>query len=112
MEFSFGWAKEDVVRLVESGVKSFIPGRWLGLVTDWSKTGVRYVLWQKWCGCPKIHPGWWSYVRVVSSAPLQNLSTIQLKGKGCQDLLVLVDHKLLIGLLENGGKFSTPVWKC
>ena len=57
MEVAFGKAKEEIVKLVETGVRSFQPGNWLCLVTDWSRTGVGYVLWQKRCSCPKVHPG-------------------------------------------------------
>ena len=57
LELAFGKAKEEIVWLVARGVKSFRPGNWLCLVTDWSRTGIGYVLWQNRCRYQKVHPG-------------------------------------------------------
>ena len=51
MEKAFVVAKAEIVRLVENCVRCFVPGKDLALVTDWSRTGVSYCLWQKKCSC-------------------------------------------------------------
>merc|ERR1712082_427555 len=45
LQLSFERAKKEIVGLVASGVKSFVLGNWLCLVTDWSRTGMGYILW-------------------------------------------------------------------
>ncbi len=45
MELAFVRAKQEISSLVVNGVKSFVLGSWLCLVTDWSRTGIGYVLW-------------------------------------------------------------------
>ena len=131
LEIAFGKAKEEIVQLVARGVKSFRPGNCLCLVTDWSRIGVGYVLWQKRCQCQKVHPGCckdgWVVICVGSRFctpaeskyhPIEGelLGVVWALDKtsyytlGCQDLLILVDHKPLIGLLENRelGDISNP----
>ena len=56
LQVAFTTARAQIVKLVEKGVMVFVAGQWLCLVTDWSKTGIGYVLWQcKW-KCARIHP--------------------------------------------------------
>ena len=57
LQSSFDSAKSEIVSLVEKGVQSFTLGAWTCLITDWSRTGVGYVLWQKRCSCVEIRPG-------------------------------------------------------
>ena len=70
LQDAFEQAREEIVKLVESGVRYFRLGRWLALVTDWSKTGIGFVLWQKRCSCRSIHPaccqGGWVVIMVGS----------------------------------------------
>ena len=47
LQSAFDRARSEIVRLVVDGVKSFQLGKWLCLVTDWSRRGIGYVLWQK-----------------------------------------------------------------
>ena len=54
LQESFEQAKEEIVKLVESGVRCFRLGKWLALVTNWNKTVLGFVLWQKRCNCPKF----------------------------------------------------------
>ena len=101
------------------------------LITDWSKVGVGFVLWQKRCGCKTIHPscckGGWAVVCVGSRyctgaesryAPIEGelmgvvwaLHRTSHYTLGCEKLLVLVDHKPLLGLLEKRelGEIENP----
>ena len=56
LQKAFDVAREEIVELVRRGVKSFQLRAWTCLVTDWSRSGIGYVLWQKRCGCEQIHP--------------------------------------------------------
>merc|ERR1712082_346845 len=113
-------AREEIVALVRRGVKSFRLGAHTCLIKDWSKQGVGYVLWQKHCKCSTIHPtccktGWAMIIccsRYCTPAetryhPIEGelLAVVWALEKtkqytlGCERLLVLVDHKPLLGLL-------------
>lgn len=120
LQHAFQTAKEEIVKIASKGVKSFTIGAHTCLITDWSRTGIGFVLWQKRCTCAKIHPscfknGWQIITcgsRFFTAAEeryhpiegelltvawaLQKTSYFIL---GCQKLLILVDHKPLIGLL-------------
>ena len=109
----FNRARSEIVKLVVDGVKSFQLRKWLCLVTDWSRQGIGYVLWQKRCKCTEIKPtccqGGLVVVAVGSRFctpaesryaliegellglvwALQKMSHYTL---GCPWLLVLVDH--------------------
>ena len=56
LQTAFDVAKEEICNLVVAGVRAFVIGAYLCLITDWSRTGVGYVLWQKGCNCKTIHP--------------------------------------------------------
>lgn len=120
LQTAFEHAKTEIVELVKSGVKSFEVGAWTCLVTDWSRKGVGFVLWQKQCRCERIHPtccrGGWAMVMCKSrfctpaearyypiEGELLGLAWSLEKTKyytlGSENLLLLVDHKPLIGLL-------------
>ena len=120
LQSSFEVAREEIVTLVKKGVQSFVIGAHTCLVTDWSKSGVGFVLWQKRCGCSKIHPtccptGWVMILcgsRYCTPAesryhPIEgellgvawSLEKTRLYTLGCEKLLILVDHKPLLGLL-------------
>ena len=95
-------------------------GRRTCLITDWSRKGVGFVLWQKQCKCAKVHPtccptGWVlilcgsRYCTPAESRyhPIEGellavawaLEKSKQYTLGCEDLLILVDHKPLLGLL-------------
>ena len=57
LQQAFETAKTEIVNLVVKGVKSFKLGEWICLVTDWSKQGIGYVLWQKRCRCSEVKLG-------------------------------------------------------
>lgn len=103
---------------------AFVKGRWLCLVTDWRRIRIGYVLWQKGCKCQQIHPsccqGGWVIIMVGSRFCMPTESQYALiEGEllgvtwalaktahytfGCPQLLVLVDHKPLLGLLTYRG---------
>ena len=131
LQESFETAKKEIVKLVEHGVKSFATDQWICLITDWSKHGIGYAMWQKRCTCTKIHPtccptGW----VIISCAsrfctaaesryhPIEGellgvtwaLQKSAYYTLGAKKLLVLVDHKPLLGLLTKGevGAIENP----
>lgn len=55
LQLAFDTAKSEIVNLVLKGVKTFQTNAWTCIVSDWSRTGVGYALWQKRCQCQKIH---------------------------------------------------------
>lgn len=122
LQDAFDRAKVEIVELVKQGVKSFKLGAWTCVVTDWSRRGIGYVLWQKRCACSKIHPtccaGGWEMVlcgaRFCTPAesryhPIEGellgvawaLEKTRQYTLGCEKLLILVDHKPLVGLLTS-----------
>ena len=54
----FAASKDEIVKLVQDGVKSFESSQPTCLATDWSKAGIRFTLTQKHCTCqPPYRPG-------------------------------------------------------
>lgn len=124
MQSAFEIARNEIVNLVEHGMVAFMKGRWLCLITDRSPTSIGFVLWQNKCSCQKIHPtccqGGWDVLMVGSRfcspaesryAPIEGellgitwtLAKTSHYTLGCSKLLVLVDHKLLLGFLKKRG---------
>lgn len=120
LQNSFESARKKIGCLVQEGVKSFRLVAHTCLVTDWSNLGLGYVLWQKRCSCTNIHlsccnTGWAVILcrsRYCTPAetcyhPIEGellgvawaLSKTRQYTLGCSNLLILVDHKPLIGLL-------------
>ena len=120
LQTSLELAKTEIVKPVAKGVTSYKLDSWTCLVTDWSKTGIGYVMWQKHCACSTIHPtcceGGWSMItcglRFCTAAetryhPIEGellrvtwaLEKTAYYTLGSDKLLVLVDHKPLLGLL-------------
>ena len=67
----FKKTRVTVTELVKDGVKHFELGRATMLTTDWSKTGIGYVLQQKHCSCtmekaPHCGPDHWKTILVGS----------------------------------------------
>merc|ERR1712155_261027 len=122
LEEKFNLAKEEIVKAVTDGVRFFDVKRQTCLATDWSKEGIGFFLLQKWCQCPEIHPrcctdGWKlvlaggrftkpaeSRYSPVEGELLAVVDALQ-KAKhfllGCSKLVVAVDHKPLLGLLND-----------
>ena len=122
LENSFVEAKKMIVEAVKEGVKYFEMGRITCLATDWSRKGMGFFLMQKWCNCSNIHPrccltGWklvlaggrfttpsesrYSSVEGEMLAVVDSLHKARHFVLGCRDLVVAVDHKPLLGLLDN-----------
>ena len=120
LQEAFEKSKEEIIKAVEDGVKTFDMSKITCLATDWSKTGLGFCLLQKNCNCKEITPiccsTGWSLVfagsRFTSGAesrysPVEGeaLSVVWSLEKakhfilGCPTLYVAVDHKPLLGLL-------------
>ena len=84
LQSAFTTAKQEIANLLTKGVQSFQLGAQTCIVTDWSKTAVGYVMWQKRCSCTKIHPtccsGGWALISCGSrfyTAAEQNYHPIE-----------------------------------
>ena len=120
LDVAFNRSKTLIVEAIKEGVQIFDPTRRTALMTDWSKTGIGFWLLQMHCECQKQSPGCcedgWRITlagsRFLSSAeknyaPIEgealgvawSLEQTRYFTMGCDDLLVVVDHKPLIKLL-------------
>ena len=123
MQDSFDRSKEQIVAAVENGIKIYDPSRTTALCTDWSKTGLGFMLLQKECDCsnvtPVCCPGGWTLIyagsRFTSSAesryaPVEgeclaaawSLDKTKYFTLGAPDLVLAVDHKPLLKILGAG----------
>ena len=117
LEEAFEASKQEIVRQVEAGVRSFDTSLPTCLATDWSKMGMGYWLCQKHCACPDRTPGCcqtgWQTVYMGSRfcstaeqayAPIEGeaLAAAWAARKcrhfllGLPDFLLALDHKPLI----------------
>ena len=122
MEEKFILAKEKIVETVVEGVKHFDTDRWTCLATDWSKEGIGFFLLQKYCSCEEITPnccndGWklvlaggrftkpsesrYSPVEGECLAVVDALQKARHFLLGCKRLVIAVDHKPLLGILND-----------
>ena len=122
LEQGFRLAKEKIIEAVTNGVRHFEVGRETCLATDWSKQGIGFFLMQKWCQCEKLHPsccpqGWklvlpgGRFTKPAESrySPIEGellaVTDILYKARhfvlGCDKLTVAVDHKPLLGILND-----------
>ena len=122
LEQTFQLAKEEIINSVTEGVKHFEVDRWTCLATDWSRQGIGFFLMQKWCSCSNLHPkccndGWklvlagGRFTRPAESrySPVEGEMLGVMEGLhkakhfilGCEKLIVAVDHKPLLGLLND-----------
>ena len=118
----FEESKNRIADKVLEGITLFEVGRWTGLMTDWCKQGIGYMLVQKYCKCEDITPvccgGGWRVCMVGSrftSSAEQNYAPVEgeLLGvadglhrtryytQGCEKLVIGVDHKPLLGILND-----------
>ena len=119
---TFELAKEEIISSVTEGVKHFDVERWTCLATDWSRQGIGFFLMQKWCDCSHLHPkccnnGWklvlaggrftkpaesrYSPVEGEMLGVVEGLHKAKHFILGCEKLIVAVDHKPLLGLLND-----------
>ena len=120
LETAFTQAKKEIVAAIREGVEIFEPGRTTVLSPDWSKTGIGYFLYQKYCTCPSTvttccEHGWRVVLagsRFLTAAernywPTEGemlavcwaLEDTKFFTLGCTDLHVQTDHKPLVKLL-------------
>ena len=120
LEEAFQDSKERIVDLIREGVKIFDVKRQTCLRPDWSKEGIGYFLSQKHCQCPSQLPdccqdGWkitMAGSRFLASAesryaPIEGealavawaLEQTRFFTQGCDNLVVVTDHKPLVKIL-------------
>ena len=119
----FEKSKIEILNKVKDGVKSFEPHRRTCLQTDWCKHGVGYLLLQKHCSCPHENlvtccPEGWKLIFGGSRFTIPSESRYSpTEGEalgvswalhhsrmftlGCDNLFVSVDHKPLLGILND-----------
>ncbi len=118
LQTAFNEAKTFIIQEVQNGVQIFDKNRTTCLVTDWSKDGTGFWLYQKHCQCPEPHKPFcckdgWKTVLVGSRftsaaesryAPIEGEALAVVEGLnkakhfiiGCPNLIVAVDHKPLL----------------
>ena len=124
LEKAFQMSKSEIVRLCESGIRSFNPALPTALATDWSKLACGLWLCQKHCKCDKtpIRPGCcpdgWQTVFCASKfnnaaqsrqAPIEGeASSVAWAMEKCKffllglpEFILCVDHLPLINILGN-----------
>ena len=119
----FEESKEKIISLIKDGVKTYQKDRVTCLATDYSKQGIGYTLSQKYCNCPKpwtpmcgkdhwrltlagsrfTKPAESRYAPIEGEAlavayGLQQCRTFIM---GAPNLVVAVDHKPLLGILND-----------
>ena len=118
----FDESKRQIVMEIENGVRIFDKQKPTCLATDWSKSGIGYWLFQKHCDCPDIKPfccntGWkvvlvgsrFTHAAESRYAPIEGeaLAVADALDKarhfvlGCDNLIVAVDHKPLLGVFSD-----------
>ena len=122
LEQAFQQSKLEIVKAIEEGVRIFEPGRTTCLSPDWSKTGIGYFLYQKYCTCPsnittcckngwrivlagsrflqKAERNYWP-VEGEALAVVWALEDTRFFTVGCADLHIQTDHRPLVKLLGN-----------
>ena len=118
----FEKSKQVIVESIKEGVKAFEKERTTCLSTDWSKNGIGFALLQKYCHCKEDNPncgdGHWKLVYTGSRftkpaetryAPIEGETLAVVYGLeqckmfilGCPKLVIAVDHKPLINILND-----------
>ena len=118
----FAETKVHIATEVEKGIMSFSLTKPTCLLTDWSKTGLGYLMLQKHCSClehrPTCCPAGWKVCGVGSrfTSPAESryspsegeaLAVVNALEKtkyftlGCNNLTIGTDHKPLLGLLKD-----------
>ena len=119
----FDESKITLVNAVRDGVKSFDHTKYTCIQCDWSKEGLGYLLLQKHCSCPiddapKCCPSGWKLIFAGSRftkgaesryspsegealAVAWSLSHAKLFILGCKQLIVVTDHKPLLGIFRD-----------
>ena len=119
---AFKDSKEEIVKRIVEGIKTFDTKKVTCLATDYSKTGIGFHLLQKNCKCNNLTPicckDGWSIVFANSRftnaaeynyAPIEGelLAAVWAMKKcqyfilGCENFILATDHKPLLGVLGN-----------
>ena len=120
LEEAFQRSKEAIISSIREGVEIFDTQKLTCLRPDWSQRGIGYFLLQQHCSCPSrvpdCCPGGWRITlagsRFLSSAE-QRYAAIEGEAlavawgleqsryftQGCDDLLIVTDHKPLVKIL-------------
>ena len=123
LEKLFHESKQLLLNKVKDGVKSFELGRITCVQTDWCKEGIGYLLLQKHCDCSdatniRCCPDGWHLIFAGSRftkpaesrysategealAVAWSLAHSKMFTLGCKNLVVSVDHKPLLGILND-----------
>ena len=125
----FEVSKREIIKEIEDGVRIFDKSKPTCLATDWSKMGIGFWLFQKHCSCEDIKPfccrTGWKVVLVGSRfthsaesryAPIEGeaLAVAYALDKarhfvlGCENLIITVDHKPLLGIFTNRSLDNIP----
>ena len=121
---AFEASKAKIIEAIKTGVKTFDPTKITCLATDWCTEGIGFCLLQKMCACIDKTPtcckqGWklvfcgskftspaesrYSPVEGECLAVAWSLRKAKYYVAGCENLIVAVDHKPLLGLLNKKG---------
>ena len=122
MQQLFEDSKKEIVGAVQQGVRLFDPMKQTALTTDWSKIGTGFSLIQKHCNCQTEVPyccenGWklvfagsqfntraesnYSPVEGEALAVVKALRKARYFVLGCDNLIVVTDHKPLLKVFGN-----------
>ena len=128
LQQAFEQSKEHIVNAVKDGIKSFDPQKLTCIQSDWSRSGIGFLLLQKHCLCnlpsssdtclsPCCESGWklvfagsrfttdaesrYAPTEGEATAVAWALKSCRLFILGCPKLMVVTDHKPLLGILNN-----------
>ena len=125
----FEESKLTIVNEIRNGIQIFDKSKATCLATDWSKNGLGFWLFQKHCQCQNTKPfccktGWkvvlvgsrFTHAAESRYAPIEGeaLTVAYALDKashfvlGCENLIVAVDHKPLLGLFGNRSLENIP----
>ena len=120
LEEAFQASKEAIVEAIRQGVEIFDIQKRTCLRPDWSKRGVGYFLLQQNCSCPSgipdcCHDGWritlagsrflsaaeqrYAAIEGEALAVAWGLEQTRYFTQGCDNLVVITDHKPLVKIL-------------
>ena len=122
LQEAFDKSKVVIIDQIHQGIKTFDPKKVTCLASDFSKTGIGFHLLQKNCECKDLTPvcckSGWSTVLTGSRftnqaesryAPIEGeclgaawaMKKCQYFLLGCHEFLLAIDHKPLLGILNN-----------
>ena len=119
----FKKSKELIISAVKEGIQAYDPSLHTCVQCDWSRTGIGYLLLQKYCGCQMekapicCNTGWklvyagsrfttdpesrYSATEGEALAVSWSLNHARMFTLGCNNLTVVTDHKPLLGIMKD-----------